>query len=175
MAEFLEWEEQQDGKYEFDGHGIVAMIGGTVAHAEICINLTTALRNRLRGMPCRAYGAELKMEVAGAIRYPDAVVTCTRIAPDATLMTQPVVIFEVLSPSTATVAFTDKHDEYRDTPSVTRYVILRQDRMHATVFSRVEGAWSRAVIVGDGTLAMQEIGIEVPLAELYEDVVFGPA
>ena len=57
MAEFLEWEEQQEFKYEFDGYGIVAMTGGSVAHAAIRINLTTALRVRLRGRQCRAYRA----------------------------------------------------------------------------------------------------------------------
>lgn len=175
MAEFLEWEEQQEGKYEFDGYGIVAMTGGSAGHAAICVNLITALRNRLRGKLCRPYGSELKIEVAGVIRYPDAFVVCTPVASDAYVVDQPVVVFEVLSPSTATVDFTDKHDEYRDTPSVMRYVILRQDRAHATVFSRVNGLWSRDVLADGGTLVLGEIGIEIPMAELYEDLGFDTA
>ncbi len=175
MAEFLEWEEQQEGKYEFDGYGIVAMNGGTVAHSVICTNVVVALQNRLRGKSCRAHGGELKIEVAGSIRYPDAFVVCTPVAQTASLVKLPVVVFEVLSPSTATVAFTEKHDEYRDTPSVMRYVILRQDRIHATVFTRSGSGWSRDVLMDGEMLALSEIGIEIPMAEFYEDLVFTPA
>ena len=175
MAEFLEWEEQQELKYEFDGCGIVAMTGASAAHAAICVNLTTALRVRLRGNRCRAFGSELKIAVAGAIRYPDAFVVCTPVAPKAGVVDQPVVVFEVLSPSTATIDFTEKHDEYRDTPSVMRYVILRQDRVHATVFSRIDGKWSRDVLMDGGLLVLDEVGVEIPMTEFYEDLVFDPA
>ncbi len=174
MAEFLAWEEEQPAKYEFNGHGIVAMTGGTVAHPLICVNVTTSLAIRLRGRPCRAHGGELKIEVAGSIRYPDAFVVRTPQVLTASVAQHPVVVFEVLSPSTATVAFTEKHDGYRDTPSVQRYVILRQDRIHATVFTQDGQGWSRGVLTEDMTLAMEEIGIEIPMAEFYEGIVFDP-
>lgn len=54
-----------------------------------------ALATRLRGGPCRPFGSDLKVQAAGAIRYPDAVVVCTPLAPDATMVTDPVVVFEV--------------------------------------------------------------------------------
>jgi Uma2 family endonuclease len=72
LAEFLAWEERQELRYEFDGFAPVAMTGGTRAHETIHVNLLIALGNRLRGGPCRAYGSDLKIEVAGRIRYPDA-------------------------------------------------------------------------------------------------------
>lgn len=176
IAEFLEWEEQQEGKYEFDGRGVVrAITGGSAAHARVSLNVATSLRIRLRGTPCEAFGSDLKIEVAGAVRYPDAFVVCTPVANKTLAVDRPVVVFEVLSPSTAIVDFTDKHDEYQDTPSIMRYVILRQDRMYATIFFREAGGWSREVLADGGVLKLPEIGIELPMTELYEDLVFDPA
>jgi len=172
--EFLAWEERQELRYEFDGFQPVAMTGGTATHAAIAINLTTALRNRLRDGPCRAYGSDLKIEVAGRIRYPDALVTCTPVARDATVVTAPVVVFEVLSASTSVVDRVVKNEEYRDTPSIQRYVILEQLRQAATVFSRQDEDWVGHIATGDVELAMPEIGIKLPLAELYQDVEFPP-
>jgi hypothetical protein len=76
LAEFLTWEDSQEIRFEFDGHGPVAMIGGTVAHSTIQHNLHVAMGLRLRGKPYRFHGSDLKMEVAGSIRYPDGFVVC---------------------------------------------------------------------------------------------------
>ena len=61
LAEFLAWEERQEQRYEFDGSEPVAMAGGTATHADIQANITTALRSRLRGKPCKFYGSDLKI------------------------------------------------------------------------------------------------------------------
>ena len=83
LAEFLEWEERQPLRYEFDGMGPVAMTGGTAGHADIQANLAAALRTRLRGKPCRFYGSDLKFQVAqGHVRYPDGMVLCSVGRPD---------------------------------------------------------------------------------------------
>jgi Uma2 family endonuclease len=167
---FLEWEERQETKHEFDGFGPVAMGGGTEAHATIQINLTTALATRLRGKPCRTYGSDMKIEVAGRIRYPDAFVVCTPLVPGATVRHDPVVVFEVLSPSTATKDQFAKNQEYRATPSIRRYFMLAQDRIAATVFAREGEDWIGRVVAEGDMLAMPEIGIAMPLAELYADL-----
>ena len=168
LAEFLDWEDRQEPKYEFDGFQVYAMVGVTAANSAIQRNLVTALTNRLRGKPCQAHGSELKIEVAGSIRYPDAFVVCTPVARHATVVTDPVVIFEILSESTARTDHIDKNAEYRATPSVQRYVMLEQDSQAATVFAREGDRWVGSLFTGDATLAMPEIGIELPLDELYE-------
>jgi Uma2 family endonuclease len=168
LTEFLAWEERQELRYEFDGFDVRAMVGVTRAHAVIQANLIGALRDRLRGKACRPFGSELKIEVAGSIRYPDAFVVCTPGDPRSTVVTDPVVIFEILSESTARIDHVDKNAEYRATPSVQRYVMLEQDSQAATVFAREGERWVGSLLTGDVVLAMPEIGIEVPLAELYE-------
>jgi Uma2 family endonuclease len=172
LQEFLAWEEQQELRYEFDGFQPVAMTGGTYSHALIQGNLITALGTRLRGRPCRVIGSELKVAVAGSIRYPDATVICSPVRREATVATEQVVIFEILSPSTAMIDRIVKNQEYRDTPSIQRYVMLEQDQKAATIFTRTGEDWVGHVLSGEVVLEMPEIGISVPLGELYEGVEF---
>ncbi len=110
--------------------------------------------------------------MAGSIRYPDAFIVCSPMKRGATIVTEPVGVFEVLSPSTATTDHIVKNQEYRDTPSIQRYVMLEQDQQAATVFTRAGDDWVGHVMAGDVVLTMPEIGVEVPLAELYEGVAF---
>jgi Uma2 family endonuclease len=175
LEEFLAWEEHQELRWEFDGFAPVGMTGGTSDHSAIQLNLYLAIGTRLRGKQCRLYTADLKVLVSGSIRYPDAFVVCTPVPRGTLVVTDPVVVFEVLSPSTASVDIGIKNEEYRDTPSIQRYVMLAQDRMRATVFARVGDDWIGHIISGNGLLAMPEIGIEVPLAELYDGISFEPA
>ena len=172
--QFLAWEERQELRYEFDGFQPIAMAGGTAAHAAIQRNLIVALGVGLRGTPCQPYGSELKIKVADrSIRYPDAFVVCTPIAPRATVVSDPVVIFEVLSERSATDDFVTKNAEYRATPSVRRYVVLQQAKAAAIVFSRKGDDWVTDLLTGDdAVLRMPEIGLDVPLSEIYTGVAF---
>jgi Uma2 family endonuclease len=172
LEAFLAWEERQELRYEFDGFEPVAMTGGTSEHSAIQRNLITALTVRLRGKPCQPHGSELKIAVAGSIRYPDAFVVCSPVPRGTTVISDPVVIFEVLSPSTSTTDRIVKNQEYRDTPSIQRYIMLEQDRQAATVFARAGDDWVGHVVSGEVVLVMPEIGVELPLAELYEGVSF---
>jgi Uma2 family endonuclease len=174
LEAFLAWEEQQELRYEFDGFQPVAMTGGTIEQGLIQANIIRQVGNRLGGKPCRIFGRHVKIAVAGSIRYPDAFVVCSPIVRGATVVTDPVAVFEVLSPTTATIDHVTKNQEYRDTPSIRRYVMLEQDQQAATVFARAGDDWVGHVMSGDVVLAMPEIGIEVPLAELYEGVDFAP-
>ena len=79
-------------------------------------------------------------------------------------------IFEVLSDSTARVDFHDKNREYAATPSVQRYVILSQDQILATMFERIGDDWVGHILTRDAIIAMPEIDIAVPLAELYDSI-----
>jgi len=170
MEAFLTWEEGQDLRWEFDGFQPVAMTGGTYEHEVIGGNFRAALQNRLGTGRCRALGPTLKIEVAGRIRYPDAFVVCTPVPPRATVVRDPVVVFEVLSPSTAYTDCFDKLREYGATPSIQRYVMLEQDVVAAVVYIRKGADLVVETLAADDTLHMPEIGIEVPMAEFYVGV-----
>ncbi len=168
--QFLAWEERQELRFEFDGVGPVAMVGGTAAHAKVQANLIGALTAALRGRPCQVYGSHLKIAVSGRIRYPDAFVVCTPQNGSATMVIDPVVVFEITSPSTSHVDMIVKNAEYRDTPSILRYVVLQQDQPGALMFVRQRGQWVAQMVAVGGSLRLPEIGIVLDLADLYEGV-----
>jgi Uma2 family endonuclease len=170
LEEFLAREDRQELRYEFDGFQPIAMTGGTFAHAVIQTNLLTALTTRLRGKPCRPIGSHLKILVAGRIRYPDAFVICTPVPNGAKVVSEPVVVFEVLSESTTREDMFAKNAEYRATPSIQRYIILEQTQAAAMVFARKGEDWVSELVTDEGVLSMPEIGITVALAELYADI-----
>jgi Uma2 family endonuclease len=174
VDEFLAWEDRQALRYEFDGFQPIAMTGGTRSHAAIQRNLAVALQTRLRGKPCQFFGNDLKIEVAGSVRYPDGFVTCTPGAPSDKVARDPVVIFEVLSASTAGTDTVVKNREYAETPSIRRYILLAQDVMGGTMFERIGDDWVGHVLGADSLLRMPEIDVEVPITDFYEGVELPP-
>jgi Uma2 family endonuclease len=174
LEAFLDWESRQEFKHEFDGFQPAAMIGVTVAHSTIQFNLLGLLFSRLRGHHCQAHGSDLKVQVVGRIRYPDAFIVCSPVPPGTTVIHDPVVVFEILSPGTSYKDRFEKNWEYRDTPSIQRYVILEQSHPAATVFSRAGDDWVGHIVSGETDLALPEIEMTLPLKDLYEGVTFPP-
>jgi Uma2 family endonuclease len=171
--QFFDWAQAQDIRYEFDGFQPVAMTGGTVRHSQMTQNIHFALRTHLRGSPCRPLGPDAGLATIGdAVRYPDALVTCTKTADTAHLVAGVVVVFEVLSPTSGRTDRILKLREYRAVPSIRRYVILEHASIGLTVFARSTGNedWRAIALTAEDTLQIPEIGIEIPVAEFYEDV-----
>ena len=176
--QFFAWAEADGGRWEFDGFEPVAMTGGTVNHSQIALNIHAALRSRLRGSGCRPLGPDAGLATIGdAVRYPDALVTCTKVAGDARLVPGVVVVFEVLSPTTGRVDRIVKLREYRAVPSIRRYIILEHSGIGLTVFSRDDGDqdWTAIALTADDTLDLPELNTEIPVSELYQDIEFPAA
>ena len=91
-----------------------------------------------------------------------------------TVVPDPVVVFEILSPGTSYTDRIEKNREYRATPSIQRYVILEQTRPAATVYTRSGDAWLADFLIPDADVAIPEIGISIPLSDIYEGVPFPP-
>jgi Uma2 family endonuclease len=107
----------------------------------------------------------------GSIRYPDAFVTCSPIQRGATVLAEPVVIFEVLSKPAARTDRIAKNREYAGTASVRRYVMLEQTAVEGTMFTwEADGNWRGQILGPDTILGLPEIGIDVPLAEFYAGI-----
>ncbi len=171
--EFFDWAQAQEPRYEFDGFQPVAMTGGSINHSRMIGNLNSALRSRLRGSGCEAIGPDVGLATVGdSVRYPDALVSCTKTAGTAYLVSGAIVVFEVLSPTSGRTDRIDKLREYRAVPSIRRYVILEQTSAALTVFNRAEGVfdWTATALTAGDTLEMPEIGIEIPVMELYDGV-----
>jgi Uma2 family endonuclease len=178
QEQFFPWAEAQDERYEFDGVQPVAMTGGTINHSRITRGLHRALDDRLRrgGLGrCEPLGPDAGIETVGkAVRYPDALVTCAEVRGEARLVTGVVVVFEVLSPASGRTDRVVKVKEYAAVPSIRRYVILESTSIGLTVLEREgpDDAWRTTILTDGNVLRMPEIGIEIPVGELYEGLTF---
>ncbi len=171
--EFFPWAEAQDERYEFDGFAPVLMTGGTRRHSRINQNMYLALGTRLRGSQCELLGPDAGVATIGqAVRYPDALISCTRSPDDARMIGDVVAVFEVISPTSGRIDRIVKLREYRAAPSIRRYVILEHASIALTVFSRAEGVsdWTATALTAEDVLDMPELGIAVPVMEFYDAV-----
>lgn len=173
--EFFAWAESQEGGFEFDGFQPVAMTGGTNLHGKVVRNLLFQLSLRLRGRACDPMGPEGGgvETTGGRIRYPDALVTCAPQNDRARLVRDPVVVFEVVSESSARNDRIHKVREYHAVPSIKRYVLIEQDVAAVTaLFREADEPWSVGTFGEGETMPLPEIGVELVIDDLYEGVNF---
>src|SRR5712671_6007726 len=102
LDDFLAWEREQPERYEYAGGVAMMMTGGSLDHSTIASNFWTALRDGLRGSACRAFRGDTKIIANNSIRYrhPDLSVTSTPVRGDEDTVLEPVLVVEVISPST---------------------------------------------------------------------------
>lgn len=182
---YLEWEEQQSLKYEYLNGEAYAMTGGTLAHNDIAVNLTTAFKNHLRGKGCKVRMADAKVGIteAGPFFYPDILVTCDEGDRQARVLVQhPCLIVEVLSPSTEAFDRGEKFRQYRRLDSLREYVLINAETMGIDCYRLNErNKWELTTYSADEedspppdlvTLQLTSIDFQCPLSLVYEDVAF---
>jgi Uma2 family endonuclease len=176
---FLAWEEHQPERFELVDGAVRLMAGGTEGHDRISGNVFAALRSRLRGSPCSAHQSNLKVvsRAARAVMYPDTFVRCGSRDDRRTSVDDPVVVVEVLSEGTLKHDLIRKRLAYEAMPSLRRIVYVSTDEARLDMRVRGEdGAWGDAAAEGlERTAAMPEIGVRLPLAEVYEDTELAAA
>jgi Uma2 family endonuclease len=159
------------------------MSGGSRCHAEIEVNLLSSLGDRLFTQGCRVYPANLRIKVPSAppYRYADASVACgtiefEKIAGVDTLV-NPVLLIEVLSPSTEAYDRGDKFAHYQSIASLREYWLVAQHRAHVTQLVRGEGgAWLHRDFTSiDDILTPAAFELSLPLREIYRGVSFADA
>src|SRR5579864_4913443 len=112
LDEFLAWERQQPERHEFDGFAIVAMAGGSLDRSTIASNFDRNLAARLRGSGCRVFRGDAKLIANSMIRYPDVSVTCSPTIGRDDVVPEPVLVIEVVSPTTERVDRGQKKFDY---------------------------------------------------------------
>ncbi|MCT7976987.1 Uma2 family endonuclease [Laspinema olomoucense] len=174
--EYLEWEEQQPLKHEYMNGEAVAMTGRTIAHNEIAVNLTTALKNHLRGKGCKVLMADSKLGVneSGPFYYPDVMVTCNeqdKLAKN--VINFPCLIAEVLSPGTEGFDRGQKFQNYRRISSLREYLLVSSDQKIVECFRLNEkGLWELSTYREGDEIELASEEFRVPLDLIYEEVVF---
>ncbi|MCI0540619.1 MAG: Uma2 family endonuclease [Verrucomicrobiales bacterium] len=171
--EYLEGELLSETRHEYVEGRIYAVAGASDDHNRIAINLGSELRERLRGHPCEPFVNDMKVkmppQIADVFYYPDVLVAWDPTDSAKYFRERPVVIFEVLSPETERTDVREKAIAYRQIPTVKVYALLEQDRMAVTILRQAEQGWRKEIIEGQrATLSLPEIGLEIPLARIYE-------
>ncbi|WP_159788969.1 Uma2 family endonuclease [Sodalinema gerasimenkoae] len=173
--EYLDWEAQQDYRYEYIDGEIIAMTGGTIPHNDLALNFYRALYPHLRQRGCRANVSDVKVEDSKNERYfyPDLVVTCDAEDLQAqTSVKHPTVIVEVLSPSTATGDRSTKLKCYRQIPTVQEYVLVDSQSMTVELYRRGDEGrmWGYAQYEAGERFRLESLDFELELSVLYEGV-----
>lgn len=173
-AEFIAWENSQPDKHEFVAGEVFAMVGAQRVHVTIAGNCFARLKDHLRGGPCRAFTADMKLEVetADAIFYPDVLVTChpDDLRADMT-MRHPTALIEVLSDSTAAYDRGGKFAAYRQLDSLQEYALIDPDQRRVEVFRRMDnGDWLLAASESSQGLILKSLDFSASLDTVFEDV-----
>src|SRR3984893_16110402 len=169
LDEFLAWERDQPERYEYAGGVITMMTGGSLDHSTIASNLWTALRDQLRGRTCRAFRGDAKIIINNSVRYPDLSVTCAPLRGSDDVVLDPILVVEVISPSTEREDRGRKKFDYFATPSIRQYAIVEQDERLIDLYTRFGDRWTDEIIEGDAVLNLSSIGVEVSVDAVYED------
>lgn len=169
LDEFLAWEREQPERFEFDGFTVTAMAGGSLDHSTIASNFDRMLSAKLRGTGCRVFRGDTKVIANETVRYPDLSVTCSPVIGRDDIVPEPVLIIEVLSPTTERIDRGRKKFDYFATPSVRQYAIVEQDERRVDLYTRAENGWTNEIITGDAVLNLSSVGLGLTLDAIYED------
>lgn len=168
-ADFLAWESRQRQRYELVGGVARAMRGGMVGHNLLAGRVLVALQTQL-GPGCTAHQSDLKVSSpAGMVTYPDVLARCGPFDEDATEADHPVLIVEILSPSTRREDLIRKRYGYQAIPSLRWLLYVEPKKVQVEVVTREgDNSW-RSVFVTDpkATIRLEGLGVSLKVGELY--------
>ena len=179
LEEYYALEKAGDRRYEYWDGEIVCRSGGTLAHGQISRNVFGAIDRKLEGRDCQAFTADMAIKISaqGLYRYPDASVVCGEVQTEPIngidVLINPLLIVEVLSPTTEDRDRNEKRIAYQSIPSLREYWIVSQDIPHVTRYVRDGGAWARTDYSRmEDAIDGPAIGAALTLAEIYQGVTF---
>ncbi len=171
--EYLALERKAHCKSEYiDGH-IIAMAGASRTHNRITLDISTELNLQLRGKHCEVFSSDMRVQTSAddAYFYPDVVVVCGQQAfEDDRLDTllNPIVIVEVLSPSTERRDRGEKFTRYKQLDSLQEYLLVAQDNVHVAHYRRHGAQWRlNSYRTLEEVLLLPSISCKLPLRDIY--------
>ena len=178
LAEYLAMEPVEGVKYEWINGEAYAMAGGRPIHSAVTFDVGVALAAQLRGGPCRPSSSDLRLHVAltQAYFYPDLMVMCPpweTVDGDVQSVTNPALIVEVLSPSTAVYDRGAKWEHYRRIPSLQDCLFIDTEARSITHFARTTEGWSLRDVT-EGGLTLAHLGIELSIQDVFGDLEHVP-
>ena len=177
-AEYLELECTSEIKYEYAGGEVFAMTGASWNHNIISVNTSTRLNIQLVNQDCGVTGSDLRLKVIaeGSYRYPDIMVICGEpqfVDDRVDTVSNPTVVIEVVSPSTALVDRNDKLNEYLQLDSLQEYILISQHEARVERYLRHQSDWLYTQVAGlQNSLDLPSISCTLKLSDIYQKVSF---
>ena len=173
VEEYFALEEESDVRYEFFEGEVFAMAGTTRAHNTIALNMAMALRQGLRTKEClvQIESVRLAVEENRHYTYPDVLVSCDpHDQRESQQVYSPILIVEVLSPSTSAYDRGLKFKQYQKLPSLQHYLMIAQNTWRVEWYWRNEAnQWVITVLTEpEETLIIAELNLQLTVAEVYE-------
>jgi len=168
IEEFDAWHARQPERWEFQWGRVSLMAPASMNHSIIKQNLFAILRTALAGTPCRAYvdGPQIRTDEISAI--PDVVVSCAPIDHSTPTIAEPVILAEVVSPSSEGIDPMRKWFAYRKIPSLRHYLVLSQERREVQVHSRAGDLWHERFVT-EGALELDDPPLRLELGDVYAE------
>ncbi len=169
---YLEQERLSDTKHEFYNGEIFAMSGASFAHNLITSNLLRELGNKLKNRRCWVLPSDQRVQLHDGYVYPDVSVVCGKPEfYDQDNLTNPIVIIEVLSPSTADYDGSGKFARYRQLSSLQEYILVAQDRAHVLHYvKQAERQWTLYEYFDTEEFDLPRLECRLSLTEVYTKV-----
>ncbi|MBD2769569.1 Uma2 family endonuclease [Hymenobacter sp. BT664] len=179
VEEYFALEEQSETRYEYVDGEVFAKAGADVAHNLIGLNFATSFRQSLRGRACRTVmeSVQLAVREGSHYTYPDVMISCDPGDQQAKrILRAPVLLIEVLSPSTAEYDRGRKFNQYKQLPSLQHYLLVSQTSWLVEWFRReANNIWSFTPLVeADEALVIPALNINLTVAEIYEGTGIAP-
>lgn len=169
--EFLRWNEGREGKWDYvDGRIVDMMVRVSRIHAALTTQLLLLLKGQLP-QEMLVTAADFGVQTKTSVRYPDVLVDGPVGDHKDLAATAPVLIAEVLSPSTMDIDLGVKAAEYKTIDSLLHYIVLSQDDPRVWMWTRLADGWAGPdLVVGlENTIPLPGLGISLPMADLYRD------
>ncbi|CAD5372624.1 Uma2 domain-containing protein [Rubrivivax sp. A210] len=178
LADYLAWENEQPERHEFHRGEIFAMVGARRVHGRVVSNLNRRLAEALDGSFCQVFTEGMKVQIAeDTVLYPDLFVTCDRADLSTEMIFRaPLLVIEVLSPSTQAYNRSKKFALYRRIEALREYILVDPDTRRVEGFRRNEQSQWVLHDMSDGdTLEAASVGARIALAEVFDGVDPPPA
>ena len=172
--EYLEHERDAEFRSEYLSGVIYEMQGATEKHSRIAMNLGAELSFAIRSKGCEVYSQSLAVHIPNPLSYvyPDVMVICGKpVFSDAfkDSVTNPVLVIEIISPSTEGRDRGEKFRRYRRIPTLQEYVLVSPQEPLVERYQREQDTFSRVDMIEgwDATLNLASLGLSIPLAVIY--------
>jgi Uma2 family endonuclease len=172
-AEYLENEKRSAVRHEYLAGLVYAMAGASATHNLIALTFASRLRAHLRGGPCQAFMSDMKVKIEAidTFYYPDVVVSRDPSDKAEYFRTNPSLIIEVTSPTTAVTDRREKLLAYQKIPGLREYVLIAQDEISVQVYRRDKhDRWWKETLGPNDVIELESVDLNIPVKDAYEDV-----